>query len=176
MFRSRLYPIIDVDVAAHRGWTASDLARAVLMGGADLLQIRAKQLSGRDMLTLCDDVVRDAQAHAARVVINDRADIAVAARADGVHVGQDDLDPTAVRGIVARGPYRWVRHPLYTGEFVLMAACVLAAPDGLRLAALAGAAALLVVRIRAEEEVLMASTPYRDYARGVAWRLVPGLW
>ena len=82
----------------------------------------------------------------------------------------------AVRGIVARGPYRWVRHPLYTGEFVLMAACVLAAPDGLRLAALAGAAALLVVRIRAEEEVLMASTPYRDYARGVAWRLVPGLW
>ena len=82
----------------------------------------------------------------------------------------------AVRCIVARGPYRWVRHPIYMGELILLAACVLAAPDGFRLGALAAAIMLLVVRIRAEEEVLMASPPYRDYAAGVSWRLLPGVW
>lgn len=82
----------------------------------------------------------------------------------------------AVRSIVARGPYRWLRHPIYMGELILMVACVVAAPDGFRLLALAAGTALLVVRIRAEEEVLMASTPYREYASGVAWRLVPGVW
>jgi len=82
----------------------------------------------------------------------------------------------AVRRIVARGPYRWVRHPIYMGELILLAACVLAAPDGFRLGALAAAVALLVVRIRAEEGVLMGSTPYRNYAAGVSWRLLPGVW
>lgn len=82
----------------------------------------------------------------------------------------------AVRCIVARGPYRWVRHPIYMGELILMVACVLAAPDGLRMGALAAAIVLLVVRIRAEEAVLMASTPYRDYAAGVSWHLLPGIW
>ena len=62
------------------------------------------------------------------------------------------------------------------GELLLLAACVLAAPDGLRLGALTAAIALLVVRIHAEEEVLMASTPYRDYAAAVSWRLLPGVW
>lgn len=82
----------------------------------------------------------------------------------------------AVRSIVARGPYRWLRHPVYMGELILMVACVMAALDGFRLLALAAGTVLLVVRIRAEEEVLMASTPYREYASGVAWRLVPGVW
>ena len=82
----------------------------------------------------------------------------------------------AERCIVACGPYRWVRHPIYIGELILMAACVLAAPDGFRLGALGAAIVLLAVRIRAEEGVLMASTPYRDYAAGVSWRLVPGVW
>jgi len=82
----------------------------------------------------------------------------------------------ALRGIVAGGPYRWIRHPTYMGEFLLVAACVMAAPDGLRLLGLGVAASLLVIRIRAEEEVLMESMPYQHYSRGVAWRLVPGVW
>jgi protein-S-isoprenylcysteine O-methyltransferase Ste14 len=82
----------------------------------------------------------------------------------------------AVRRIVARGPYRWIRHPIYMGEFLLIAACVMAAPDELRLVGLGVAASLMVIRIRAEEEVLMGSMPYQDYVRGVAWRLVPGVW
>jgi protein-S-isoprenylcysteine O-methyltransferase Ste14 len=82
----------------------------------------------------------------------------------------------AVRGLTADGPYRWVRHPIYVGELILVVGCVLAAPDALRLVGLGIAVALLVVRIHAEEGVLMQSEPYRAYAGGVAWRLVPGIW
>jgi thiamine-phosphate pyrophosphorylase len=67
-------------------------------GGARWLQLRAKDESGADFLTLADAVV--AAAAGARVIINDRADIAAMSRAAGAHVGQDDLPVESVRAIV----------------------------------------------------------------------------
>ena len=95
----RLYAIVDVAIAVARGWAARDLARAYLSGGARLLQVRAKELSGAAFLDLAQAIVDDARLVGASVVINDRADIARLAAAQGVHVGQDDLTPVDVRRI-----------------------------------------------------------------------------
>jgi thiamine-phosphate pyrophosphorylase len=68
------------------------VARACLRGGARLIQLRQTAGASGSLLELTDAVVAAARAFpGARVIVNDRADIAAAAGADGVHVGQDDL-------------------------------------------------------------------------------------
>lgn len=99
----RLYAILDADVAARGGFTLEDLARAYLRGGARLLQVRAKGLGSGPLLETCERIVADARAFDARVIVNDRADVARLARAWGVHVGQADLRPAAARAIVGPG-------------------------------------------------------------------------
>lgn len=88
----RLLAIIDADVAARAGWSAPDLARAYLDGGARFLQVRAKHLPSGAFLELCDEIVGLAGSGAA-VIVNDRADLARLAGAAGVHLGQSDLPP-----------------------------------------------------------------------------------
>lgn len=95
-----LFAILDTEAAARAGWPILDLAAAFLRGGATFLQLRAKNLSGDAFLATAAAVVQLAHRHEARVVINDRADVARLAGADGVHVGQDDLAPASVRAIV----------------------------------------------------------------------------
>jgi thiamine-phosphate pyrophosphorylase len=97
---SRLNAILDYDVAARFGWSLPALADAYLDGGARFLQVRAKTATGADLLRLCEEIVERAQRFGACVMVNDRADIARLARASGVHVGQEDLRPSAVRAIV----------------------------------------------------------------------------
>jgi thiamine-phosphate pyrophosphorylase len=89
-------------MARRAGWAARDLARAYLSGGARLLQLRAKTLESGPFLELTASIAEDVAAAGGRLIVNDRADIAVLARAAGVHVGQDDLHPRAVREIVGR--------------------------------------------------------------------------
>jgi thiamine-phosphate pyrophosphorylase len=96
----KLYPIVDVEVCARAGWTPQDLARAYLSGGARLLQLRAKVSSGAAWLELAHAIAEDVHRAGARLIVNDRADIAQLAGADGVHVGQDDLEPVDVRRII----------------------------------------------------------------------------
>ena len=69
----KLYAIVDVDVAGRAGWTARDLARAYLAGGARLLQVRAKALDGGPFLELAAAIVEDARTVDAQVIVNDRA-------------------------------------------------------------------------------------------------------
>ena len=57
-------------------------------------------MPGAEFLATASAVVQLARRHQARVIINDRADIARLAGADGVHVGQEDLTPAAVRAIL----------------------------------------------------------------------------
>jgi thiamine-phosphate pyrophosphorylase len=95
----RLYPIVDVEVAARAGWTALDLARAYLSGGARVLQLRAKALDGAAFLDLASLIVDVGHRSGATVIINDRADIARLSGSDGLHVGQDDLRPSDARRI-----------------------------------------------------------------------------
>ena len=91
---------MDAEAAAAAGWPILDLAAAYLRGGATFLQLRAKNMSGDALLATASAVVQLAHRHQARLVVNDRADIARLAEADGVHVGQEDLPPAAVRTLV----------------------------------------------------------------------------
>jgi thiamine-phosphate pyrophosphorylase len=95
-----LCAIVDAGAAARAGWHLIDLAQAFLDGGARFLQLRAKSMSGAGMLEAATAIVRAAHRCGAQVVINDRADIARLAEADGVHVGQEDLPPADVRAVL----------------------------------------------------------------------------
>ena len=83
-----------------RGLEPCDVVGACLRGGARLLQVRWKQGNTSAFLSLADQIVRIARVHGARVIVNDRADIARMADADGVHVGQEDLEVEAARAVV----------------------------------------------------------------------------
>ena len=100
---TRFYPIIDAAICEARGLAARDVAAACLRGGARLLQLRVKSGPSASFLELADAVVSQARSVGATVIVNDRADIARAAGAGGVHVGQDDLPPAAVRGVLGAG-------------------------------------------------------------------------
>ena len=76
------------------------LADAYLAGGARFLQIRCKHAASGAFLDMCEDVVARARMAGATVIVNDRADVAKLSAADGVHVGQDDLDPASARRIL----------------------------------------------------------------------------
>jgi thiamine-phosphate pyrophosphorylase len=97
---SFIYPIVDIGMCRARGIDPVHLAEACFGGGARLVQLRAKDESSASLLMLAERLVSVARAAHGRVVINDRADIALMAGADGVHVGQEDLPVEAVREIV----------------------------------------------------------------------------
>jgi thiamine-phosphate pyrophosphorylase len=71
-----------------------------------LVQIRAKTLGSQALLATVEAALERARPSGARLVVNDRADVAAIAGADGVHVGQDDLSPAAARAVV--GSSAWV--------------------------------------------------------------------
>ena len=96
----RLYAVLDTGVAAGRGWTVADLGQAFLDGGAQLIQLRAKHLDARALLDAADRLVRLAEPAGARIIVNDRADVAAMCGAAGVHVGQEDLAPRDARALL----------------------------------------------------------------------------
>ncbi|MFI7613138.1 thiamine phosphate synthase [Nonomuraea terrae] len=94
---ARLY--LCTDGRRDRGDLAEFLD-AVLAGGVDIIQLREKGLEARDELALLE-VFRDAcDRHGKLLAVNDRADIAYAARPDVLHLGQDDLPVTVAREIL----------------------------------------------------------------------------
>ena len=98
-----LNAIVDVDAASRAGWQPVDLAAALLNGGARFLQLRAKAMGSGALLDTASAIVELTRACGATLVVNDRADIATLAGAGGVHVGQDDLAPSAARALVGPG-------------------------------------------------------------------------
>ncbi len=102
----RLYAILDVDLTVARGLEPLALLDIWLGAGVRLVQLRAKGLPGGRMLELARAVADRTAAAGAVFIVNDRADIAWLARADGVHVGQDDLGPGDVRRVI--GDTAWV--------------------------------------------------------------------
>jgi protein-S-isoprenylcysteine O-methyltransferase Ste14 len=81
----------------------------------------------------------------------------------------------ANRGVVARGPYTFVRHPIYAGYLTTHVAFLIAHPRPWNLAVLAVADTALVVRALREERLLAADVEYEAYCRRVGWHLVPGV-
>lgn len=80
-----------------------DLARAALDGGADVVQVRLKDGTDRERFGRLVPVARLCADRGALCVVNDRVDMAVAAGAGGVHVGDDDLPVEAVRAVAGPG-------------------------------------------------------------------------
>jgi protein-S-isoprenylcysteine O-methyltransferase Ste14 len=77
------------------------------------------------------------------------------------------------RGIVSRGPYRLLRHPMYAGELLACLGLCAGSRDIWNGLILIVFVILLIVRIQQEESVLAG---YKDFARTVRWRLLPGVW
>ena len=90
----RLYAIADASFG-----DPVRLAEALFEGGARLIQVRNKDGSSRDLFLQVEAILRIAPPDA-RVIVNDRADVALVARASGVHLGQNDLPCRAARGIL----------------------------------------------------------------------------
>src|SRR5436190_18926474 len=82
----------------------------------------------------------------------------------------------ANRGIVASGPYLFIRHPIYAGYLVAHVGFLVAHPTLWNIAILTLSDICLVIRTSLEERVLSKDTAYRQYCRRVGWRLVPGVY
>jgi thiamine-phosphate pyrophosphorylase len=95
----RLYVLI-TEAICKRPWL--DAARESIEGGADCLQLREKTLEGGELLRRAKILASLCRQKRVLCIINDRPDIALAAGADGVHVGQDDLPAVEARKLLGR--------------------------------------------------------------------------
>ena len=100
----RLYPIVDAgNFSSSQDFLV--FARQLISAGATLIQYRNKKGSARQILSDGRNL-RLASTKKLRWIMNDRADLCLAAGFDGVHVGQDDLSPEGARTVVKEG--KWV--------------------------------------------------------------------
>ena len=114
----RLYAVTD------RSWSAdeADFWRRVseaMEGGAQVVQLREKHLSHEAMLRAAERFVALCREQGALSIINDSAEIAAQARADGVHVGQGDLEASHARALL--GPDKLIGVSVHTVEEALRA-------------------------------------------------------
>jgi thiamine-phosphate diphosphorylase len=98
---SPLYVILDLEAA--RGRPLRDLLEAVLAGGGRWVQLRDKTLSMADLWPLARDLRARCREAGATFIVNDRADLALALDADGLHLGQGDLPAAAARRVLRPG-------------------------------------------------------------------------
>jgi thiamine-phosphate pyrophosphorylase len=100
----RLYPIVDASLFSTTEQFVA-FAGELCAGGCTLLQYRNKSGNARVMLEQARELKRRVGG-TVKLIMNDRADLCLVAEFDGVHVGQDDLSPESVRGIIGDG--RWL--------------------------------------------------------------------
>jgi isoprenylcysteine carboxyl methyltransferase (ICMT) family protein YpbQ len=81
----------------------------------------------------------------------------------------------ANRGIVVRGPYGVVRHPIYTGYLITHFGFLLANPNAWNIAVILIADTALIARALMEERILKTDAEYQGYCERVGWHLVPGV-
>src|SRR6201995_4818842 len=99
--RARLYLCVD---ARERQGDLPEFLDAVLGAGVDVVQLRQKGLEASQELAFLDTFRDKAAKHGALFAVNDRADLAYAAGADVLHLGQDDLPVPVARAIIGPGP------------------------------------------------------------------------
>jgi thiamine-phosphate pyrophosphorylase len=97
-FPSPLYAILDAAQCRER--SLDGVLKDLLRGGGRVVQLRLKEASGAEFLELAEKAGRHAASAGCLLFVNDRVDIALAAGADGVHLGQDDLPLTAARRLI----------------------------------------------------------------------------
>ena len=85
------------------GLSVPDQARAAARGGASTVQLRDKTASDADLLALARQLLPELRAQGVKLFLNDRVEVALAAGADGLHIGQGDGDPVAIRARIGAG-------------------------------------------------------------------------
>jgi thiamine-phosphate pyrophosphorylase len=100
----RLYAIVDGEVCAAGGRAPLDVARAFLSAGAQWIQLRAKAMASGEFLDLANGILEHSRSADAMLIVNDRADVAAIAGADGLHVGQTDLSAADARRVIGTAP------------------------------------------------------------------------
>lgn len=95
----KIYPITDTKLS---GLTHAEQIREFAEAGATLMQIREKTMTSRQFYDAVVESLPLARPLGAKVIVNDRVDIALAAGADGVHLGQDDLPPEHAREMLGQ--------------------------------------------------------------------------
>ncbi len=111
----RLYAILDADILHARSIPLEQFTSELLAAGVTLVQYRDKSGSARRILKNAASLRAIFSANPnIRLLLNDRADLALLAGFDGIHVGQEDLHPEEVRGIVGHGA--WVGVSTHSAE------------------------------------------------------------
>lgn len=93
----KLYPITDCQLS---NCVHEEIVRMMLAGGAAFIQLRDKEASAKELLDAARKCLPLTRAAGAKLIINDRVDVALTADADGVHLGQDDLSVEEAREIL----------------------------------------------------------------------------
>jgi thiamine-phosphate pyrophosphorylase len=114
---ARLYFVCE---AQPRGADPEPLLRAAMAGGVDIVQLREKSLPDRRVELAALTFRRICDVHSALFIVNDDPELALTCRADGVHVGQDDVSPEEARRIV--GPDAIVGLSTHSAEQIAAAA------------------------------------------------------
>jgi thiamine-phosphate pyrophosphorylase len=112
----KIYPITDTLIS---GLSHAEQVELLAAGGASLIQLREKRGSPRDFYHAALEAMQVARRLGIQIVINDRVDVALAVKADGVHLGQDDLPPDRAR--VLLGESRIIGFSTHTLEQALEA-------------------------------------------------------
>jgi thiamine-phosphate pyrophosphorylase len=108
---AKIYPITDTRIS---GLTHAEQVLLLIQGGATVIQLREKHRPPREFFAQAEEAIKVARSHRVSIIINDRVDIALALRADGVHLGQDDMPPQAAREILgARALIGYSTHNRY---------------------------------------------------------------
>jgi thiamine-phosphate pyrophosphorylase len=109
MLIPRFYPILDTNLLRRRGLSAVEAAVQILDAGARILQLRHKEFFTGEVLDQAVRIAELCRGAGAALVINDRADIAAMLNA-GVHLGQEDLAPSAARRVLKTGTIGFSTH------------------------------------------------------------------
>jgi thiamine-phosphate pyrophosphorylase len=97
--RLRLVVITSEDLAGHND--VVNVVQQALSAGAPSIQLRAKEATARELTAMVQVLLPSVRAAGSLLFVNDRLDVALAAGADGVHLGPDDLPVRDVRSTVA---------------------------------------------------------------------------
>ena len=96
----RLYFVTDPRL--HRGYSVLEQVELALRGGVKIIQVREKELPTPDYIKLASEALKLTRAHGAFLIINDSVEVARAAGADGIHLGQEDIPLTEARKMVGQ--------------------------------------------------------------------------
>lgn len=93
----KIYPITDTSIT---GLSHAEQIKRLVKGGAGFIQLREKCAAPKDFYAAAKEAVEVARQNNIKIIINDRVDIALVLKADGIHLGQDDLPPEKAREIL----------------------------------------------------------------------------